>query len=94
MSVKALRSTFGGNCHWCGLPMDFGEPRNRPESATIEHLNDATLGQVRKQQHRRLSHAICNETRNALRLKAEREFARWVAERVAAAEGGRGPLIP
>jgi len=34
MSVRALRSTFGPNCHWCGLPMDFDEPHGRPESAT------------------------------------------------------------
>jgi len=85
MSVKALRSTFGANCHWCGLPMDFEEPRDRPESATIEHLNDATLGSVRKQQHRRLSHAVCNRTRNELKLQAEREFRRWIEARVAAA---------
>jgi hypothetical protein len=85
MSVKALRSTFGGNCHWCGLPMDFEEPRSKPESATIEHLNDATLGSVRKQQHRRLSHAICNKTRNEFKLQAERRFESWIAERIAAA---------
>ena len=85
MSVKALRATFGGNCHWCGLPMDFDEPHGRPESATIEHLNDATLGSVRKQQHRRLAHAVCNHKRNELRQQAERAFAQWVAERVAAA---------
>lgn len=84
MSVKALRSTFGPNCHWCGLPMDFDEPAGRPESATIEHLNDATLGSVRKQTHRRLAHGECNRMRNELRLRAEREFAAWVAERVAA----------
>ncbi len=64
MSVQALKSSFGSNCHWCGLPMDFAEPRSKPDSATIEHLNDSTLGGVRKQKHRRLSHAICNQTRN------------------------------
>jgi len=85
VSVRALKSSFGGNCHWCGLPMDFEEPRSRPDSATIEHLVDSTLGGVRKQQHRRLAHAICNQTRNAFRLQAEREFQRWIAERVEAA---------
>ena len=73
MSVRALRSTFGPNCHWCGLPMDFDEPHGRPESATIEHLVDSTLGGVRNQKHRRLAHAICNHTRNEFRMQAERE---------------------
>ena len=92
MSVQALRSSFGIHCHWCGLPMDFEEPRSKPESATIEHLHDATLGGVRKQKHRRLSHAICNQTRNAFRLQAERQFQRWIAERVeAAGQGAKGP---
>jgi hypothetical protein len=85
MSVKALRATFGPQCHWCGLPMDFGAPTDRPESATIEHLNDATLGSVRKQSHRRLAHAACNRARNEFRLQAERQFRDWIAERVAAA---------
>lgn len=83
MSVKALRSTFGDRCHWCGLAMDFAEPHGRPESATIEHLNDATLGSVRTQKHRRLAHGACNQARNAFRMDAERAFAAWVAERVA-----------
>jgi hypothetical protein len=83
MSVRALRSTFGPNCHWCGLPMDFDEPHGRPESATIEHLVDSTLGGARNQKHRRLAHAICNHTRNELRMQAEREFQRWIAERKA-----------
>jgi hypothetical protein len=87
MSVQALRSSFGGNCHWCGLPMDFEPPRDRPESATIEHLNDSTLGGVRKQKHRRLAHAICNQTRNEFKLQAERRFEAWIAERVRAARG-------
>jgi len=82
MSVQALRSSFGNNCHWCGLPMDFSEPRSAPDSATIEHLNDSTLGGVRKQKHRRLAHAICNHTRNEFKLQAERNFQRWIAERV------------
>jgi hypothetical protein len=82
MSVQALRSSFGNNCHWCGLPMDFAEPRSAPDSATIEHLNDSTLGGVRKQKHRRLAHAICNHTRNEFKLQAERNFQRWIAERV------------
>ncbi len=81
MSVKALRSTFGPNCHWCGLPMDFDEPHGRPESATIEHLLDATMGGVRQQKHRRLAHAVCNHTRNELRMRAEREFEGWLAAR-------------
>ncbi|MET0541798.1 MAG: hypothetical protein ABWZ88_08585 [Variovorax sp.] len=90
MSVQALRSSFGANCHWCGLPMDFAEPRSGPESATIEHLLDSTLGSVRKQKYRRLSHAICNRMRNEYRLQAERNFQRWIDERVAhgAAAGG------
>lgn len=83
MSVKALRATFGPLCHWCGLAMDFDEPFGRPESATIEHLNDATLGSVRKQAHRRLAHAACNQARNEFRLQAERQFHAWIAERVA-----------
>ncbi|MBJ2158086.1 MULTISPECIES: hypothetical protein [Variovorax] len=83
MSVRALRSTFGPNCHWCGLPMDFDEPHGRPESATIEHLVDSTLGGVRNQKHRRLAHAICNHTRNEFRMQAEREFQRWIAVRQA-----------
>lgn len=82
MSVKALRSSFGPNCHWCGLAMDFEEPVDRPESATIEHLNDATLGGVRKQRHRRLAHAICNQMRNEFRLQAERGFQGWIAARI------------
>lgn len=82
MSVKALRSSFGPNCHWCGLAMDFAEPVDRPESATIEHLNDATLGSVRKQRHRRLAHAICNRMRNEFRLQAERSFQGWIAARL------------
>ena len=82
MSVKALRSSFGPNCHWCGLAMDFAEPVDRPESATIEHLNDATLGSVRKQRHRRLAHAICNRMRNEFRLQAERNFEGWIAARL------------
>lgn len=81
MSVKALRSTFGPLCHWCGLPMDFDAPFDRPESATIEHLNDATLGSVRKQAHRRLAHGACNQARNGFRLQAERQFQAWIAER-------------
>ncbi|MDM0017447.1 hypothetical protein [Variovorax saccharolyticus] len=85
MSVKALRSSFGQNCHWCGLPMKFEEPRSDPESATIEHLNDSTLGGVRKQQHRRLSHAICNQARNEFKLQAERQFRHWIDERKASA---------
>ena len=84
MSVQALRSSFGNNCHWCGLPMDFAEPRSTPESATIEHLNDSTLGGVRKQKHRRLAHAVCNQARNEFKLQAERGFQRWIAERVEA----------
>ena len=83
MSVKALRATFGPLCHWCALPMDFDEPLGRPESATIEHLNDATLGSVRKQQHRRLAHGACNAARNAFRQQAEKQFRAWIAERVA-----------
>jgi hypothetical protein len=91
MSIQALRSTFGPNCHWCGLPMDFGEPHGRPESATIEHLNDSTLGSVRKQQHRRLAHAACNQARNEFRLQAERGFARWIADRVTRARESPAP---
>ncbi|WP_235505151.1 hypothetical protein [Variovorax sp. Root318D1] len=97
MSVQALRSSFGNNCHWCGLPMDFAEPRSAPESATIEHLNDSTLGGVRKQKHRRLSHAICNQARNEFKLQAERGFQRWIAERVETAALARvtnQPLMP
>lgn len=70
MSVKALRSTFGPNCHWCGLPMDFDEPAGRPESATIEHLVDSTFGGVRSSKHRRLAHAACNHARNQFRQQA------------------------
>lgn len=82
MSIKALRATFGPLCHWCALPMDFDEPLGRPESATIEHLNDATLGSVRKQAHRRLAHGACNAARNAFRQQAERQFRAWIAERI------------
>jgi hypothetical protein len=90
MSVKALRSSFGPNCHWCGQAMDFEEPVDRPESATIEHLNDATLGGVRKQRHRRLAHAICNRMRNEFRLQAERGFQGWIAARLdLTAAGGK-----
>jgi hypothetical protein len=75
--------------------MDFQEPRDRAESATIEHLNDATLGSLRKQKHRRLAHSACNRARNEFRLQAERQFSQWLAERVAAANGtaaaGGGP---
>ena len=46
MSVQALRSTFGPNCHWCGLPMNFDGPPNAPESATIEHLQQAQFVQI------------------------------------------------
>lgn len=87
MSVKALRATFGPLCHWCALPMDFDEPPGRPESATIEHLNDATLGSVRKQSHRRLAHGACNAARNAFRQQAESQFKAWIAERVVQAGG-------
>ena len=83
MSIQALRSTFGPNCHWCGLPMAFDEPHGRPESATIEHLIDATLGGVRSQKHRRLAHAACNHARNEFRMQAERQFKQWIAERQA-----------
>ena len=89
MSVKALRSSFGPNCHWCGLAMDFAEPVDRPESATIEHLNDATLGSVRKQRHRRLAHAICNRMRNEFRLQAERNFQGWITARLDGAAKGK-----
>lgn len=89
MSIQNLRATFGPNCHWCGLPMDFDEPRERDASATIEHLNDATLGGVRKQRHRRLAHQLCNRTRNEYRLQAERQFAHWVETRVAEAVARR-----
>ncbi|MDB5827240.1 MAG: hypothetical protein JWQ73_1460 [Variovorax sp.] len=65
--------------------MDFDEPFGRPESATIEHLNDSTLGGVRKQSHRRLAHAICNQMRNEFKLQAERQFKRWIDERREAA---------
>ena len=91
MSVKALRSTFGERCHWCGLPMDFEPPHDRPESATIEHLLDATMGSVRKPKYRRLAHAVRNHTRNAFRMDAERAFADWIAERVAAAASVQPP---
>lgn len=93
MSVKALRATFGPLCHWCALPMDFSEPLGRPESATIEHLNDATLGSVRKQAHRRLAHGACNAARNAFRQQAERQFRAWIAERVAQGDAPR-PAAP
>ncbi len=83
MSVKALRSTFGPNCHWCGLAMDFAEPFGRPESATIEHLVDATFGGVRSARHRRLAHAACNHARNEFRMQAERQFQQWITERQA-----------
>lgn len=63
--------------------MDFNEPHDRAESATVEHLNDATLGSVRKQKHRRLAHQICNRMRNEFRMQAERQFAQWLAERKA-----------
>lgn len=86
MSVRALRSTFGPNCHWCGLPMDFEEPHGRPESATIEHLVDATLGGVRSPKHRRLAHAACNHARNEFRLQAERQFRQWIEERQVSAK--------
>jgi hypothetical protein len=86
VSVKALRSTFGPNCHWCGLPMDFVEPCGRPESATIEHLVDSTFGGVRSAKHRRLAHAACNHARNEFRLQAERQFRQWIAERQASAK--------
>ena len=82
MSVQALRSTFGPNCHWCGLPMDFDEPFGRPESATIEHLVDATFGGLRSaQRHRRLAHAECNRARNEFRMQAERQFKQWIEAR-------------
>ena len=68
--------------------MHFGEARSDPDSATIEHLHDATLGGVRKQKHRRLSHAICNQTRNEFKLQAERQFQRWIEARRAGAAGG------
>lgn len=86
MSVKALRSTFGPNCHWCGLAMDFDEPAGRPESATIEHLVDSTFGGVRSSKHRRLAHAACNHARNEFRMQAERQFEQWIAERKASAK--------
>lgn len=86
MSIKALRATFGPLCHWCALPMDFSEPLGRPESATIEHLNDATLGSVRKQAHRRLAHGACNAARNAFRQQAERQFRAWIADRIASSD--------
>ncbi|KQW57582.1 hypothetical protein [Variovorax sp. Root411] len=87
MSVKALRSTFGPNCHWCGLVMDFDEPYGRPESATIEHLFDSTLGGVRSQKkHRRLAHAACNQARNEFRMQAERQFAHWISQRQVSAK--------
>ena len=69
--------------------MDFDEPHGRPESATIEHLNDATLGSVRKQQHRRLAHADCTQARHEFKLQAERGFARWIADRVEGASSDR-----
>ena len=62
--------------------MDFNAPHDRDESATIEHLNDATLGSVRKQKHRRLAHQICNRMRNEFRMQAERQFAQWLAARI------------
>ncbi|MFV0674062.1 hypothetical protein [Variovorax sp. tm] len=86
MSVKALRSTFGPNCHWCGLPMDFDEPAGRPESATIEHLVDSTFGGVRSSKHRRLAHAACNHARNEFRQQAERQFEQWIAQRQVSAK--------
>lgn len=61
--------------------MDFDEPHGRPESATIEHLVDATLGGVRSPRHRRLAHAACNHARNEFRLQAERQFRQWLEER-------------
>ncbi|WP_260396763.1 hypothetical protein [Variovorax sp. KBW07] len=61
--------------------MDFDEPHGRPESATIEHLVDSTLGGVRSPKHRRLAHAACNHARNEFRMQAEREFQRWIAAR-------------
>ncbi len=63
--------------------MDFDEPHGRPESATIEHLVDSTLGGVRSQKHRRLAHAACNHARNEFRMQAERQFQSWIAARQA-----------
>ena len=94
MSVQALRSSFGPHCHWCGLPMDFAEPRDRPESATIEHLLDAPLGSLRQPKHRRLAHAECNRMRNEFKLQAERQFQAWIAGRIAAQQLAKGPADP
>lgn len=72
--------------------MDFAEPHGRPESATIEHLLDATLGGVRQQKYRRLAHAVCNRMRNEFRLQAERQFEAWITQRVAGrADTDAGP---
>ena len=71
--------------------MDFAEPFGRPASATIEHLNDATLGSVRKETHRRLAHAACNQARNEFRLQAERQFKAWIAEQVARGQASARP---
>lgn len=99
MSIKALRATFGPLWHWCALPMAVSEPAARPESATIEHLNDATLGSVRKQAHRRLAHGAYNAAHNDFRQQADRQFRAWIAARVAharadAAAGSAGAPQP
>lgn len=65
--------------------MDFDEPHGRPESATIEHLHDATLGGIRQQKHRRLAHGACNWMRNELRMEAEKRFRAWIDARIARA---------
>lgn len=94
MSIGKLRSSFGPNCHWCGLAMNFDEPRDTPESATIEHLHDATFGSLRRQKHRRLAHAACNQARNEFRLQAERGFASWIAGRIAARTANDAGSLP
>lgn len=82
MSIKTLRATFGTQCHWCGLPMDFAATPGTPDAPSIEHLSDATLGQLRAAgKHRRLAHTACNQARNGFRMQAERDFLLWLAER-------------
>ena len=55
-----LREQHGDRCWLCHHPMDFSEPRNKPKSATEEHLLPRALGGTSKLDNLVLCHVGCN----------------------------------
>ena len=55
-----VRAKNGDACWRCHHPMDFSEPRNKPKSATVEHLLPRALGGTSALDNLVLCHVGCN----------------------------------